>query len=59
MTNWAIGWRVLVIVVLLTLAWGVPDLLGLDVWVGLVLGVIVVVLVFSLGIGNVGRPPSN
>jgi hypothetical protein len=60
MTDWAIGWRIFVIVVLVGLAWSVPNLLGMDEWVGLVVGVILGIgLFFTLGLGNARRPPAN
>ena len=60
MNTWGIGWRIFVIVVLVGLAWAVPDLLGMDAWVGLVLGVVVGIgLFFTLALGNARRPPSN
>jgi hypothetical protein len=35
------AWRVVVFVLLVGLAWTVPELLGMDEWIGLVLGAVV------------------
>ena len=59
MKTFAIGWRIFVIVVLVGLAWMLPELPDVDEWVGLVVGTIVGIgLFFALGLGNARRPQS-